>query len=67
MNRAYMSFEEYERELTKARERAKLEDMSDPHCETMEELNEWAKKHGCMNYIFELNFARIMSKKRSQK
>jgi hypothetical protein len=39
----------------------------DPHCETMEELNEWAKIHGCMNYIFELNFARITSKKRSQK
>lgn len=38
----------------------------DPHCETMEELNEWAKKHGYMNYIFELNFVRIMSKK-SQK
>lgn len=38
----------------------------DPHCETMEELNEWAKKHGYMNYIFELNFIRIMSKK-SQK
>lgn len=42
-------------------------DMDDPQCETMEELYEWAKKHGCMNYIFELNFARIMSKKRSQK
>lgn len=39
----------------------------DPHCETIEELNEWAKKHGCMNFIFELNFARIMSKKRAQK
>ena len=35
----------------------------DPHCETMEELYEWAKKHGYMNYIFELNFVRIMSKK----
>lgn len=63
-DRAYMSFEEYEHEISKARERAKTEDMSDPHCETMEELNEWAKKHGCMNFIFELNFARIMSKKR---
>ena len=62
MSRAYMSFEEYEREMSKPQP-----DMSDPHCETMEELNEWAKKHGCMNYIFELNFARIMSKKRSQK
>ena len=35
----------------------------DPHCETMEERYEWAKKHGCMNYVFELNFVRIMSKK----
>ena len=59
MDRAYISFEEYEREMSKPQP-----DMSDPHCETMEELNEWAKEHGCMNYIYYLNFARIMSKKK---
>ena len=59
MCRAYMSFKEYEQEMSKPKS-----DMSDPHCETIEELNEWAKEHGCMNFIFELNYARIMSKKR---
>ena len=59
MDRAYISFEEYEREMSKPQP-----DMSDPHCKTMEELNEWAKVHGCMNYIYYLNFARIMSKKK---
>lgn len=54
-----MSFKEYEQEMSKPKS-----DMSDPHCETIEELNEWAKEHGCMNFIFELNYARIMSKKR---
>lgn len=38
----------------------------DPHCETMEELNEWAKNVVIRIMPFELNFVRIMSKK-SQK
>lgn len=59
MNRAYMSFEEYEREMSKPQP-----DMSDPHCETMEELNEWAKEHGCDNFIFYKNYNRIKSKKK---
>ena len=32
-------------------------------CKTTEELYEWAKNTAIWNYIFELNFVRIMSKK----
>jgi len=49
-----MTFEEYEREMTKP-----VPDLPDPHCETLGELAEWAKEHGCMNIVYHRNFARL--------